>query len=491
MLSISKLKSIIGTLPISYYLKSNIKVNLSETEDSSYINFVTDEITISLPSLNNRKYDLNTTDEEYEADIRCMLYHEISHAILTPFFKEFTCSAAQSDILNIFEDERIETILRNYYKGVDFKNFVKKVNNYEPNRKVTSARDLFYNIVRFNEGPSNFIKKTYDIIEKYSDINSNVHCGYKESDNYQAKYSKYYYYSNEVFNFYNEIEKYFNANHNTINESNSTDQSSSDVSLDLIGCNNNGITNDKEFNINNIKINIKLNIDAVLTSITQYKDEHFRNEIAKIIYSKSGKEKINSGKKIGYSGRLNPRLIANNNYKWFVNGDGSTIKEKDKGNIHFNLFIDNSGSFTKSTQVVNNMIAELGKIEQSNKRFTFDIITINTNVKELPKKDRFIHCRGGNRLKPELIDVYNNHNNKPSGTNVTNIVLFDGYAASYDDETEEKNARCWDNKNCIIISDYSNNFFKYVCPNAKVTFIYDNYAEKLIDTVLDTLRQKL
>ena len=75
-----------------------------------------------------------------------MLYHELSHVILTPRTIFVRRNEEERDIINIFEDERIETLLQKFYIKVDFKDFVKQFNGWNKIMEMTpylSERIIF------------------------------------------------------------------------------------------------------------------------------------------------------------------------------------------------------------------------------------------------------------------------------------------------------------------------------------------------------------
>ena len=102
-------------------------------------------------------------DIDRESVIRGLFYHEISHALLTyrtdifkevmrSFYKGFLKGVKRQlsskpeikaqqikyleenfhDIMNIFEDERIETVCKHYYMNVDFKRNLFLINGIDP-----------------------------------------------------------------------------------------------------------------------------------------------------------------------------------------------------------------------------------------------------------------------------------------------------------------------------------------------------------------------
>lgn len=227
MLSFTEVNEILRTLPTGYYLKDRIEHRLDAQSTATYYDPMKFEIVISYPMIANIK---NISAEE---DIRCLLYHEISHAMLTPKnlysaaddlsdavyysqtklaleknkqlvddikngkfdtqgktikdvydllcdkFKPLYSSNQIRDLINIFEDQRIETLNKNVFLKVDFQSFTKKLNNYSPNDKPKDFQSFFYHVVRFNDMEPEIVKIVYNAIYKLSNINSTTNDWYK------------------------------------------------------------------------------------------------------------------------------------------------------------------------------------------------------------------------------------------------------------------------------------------------------------------------
>ena len=75
-----------------------------------------------------------------------------------------------NDVLNIFEDERIETVLKDYYYGVNFKKTIIMLNNYNPDEKPKDIVQNFYYIVRFRNGREDFVERVEQIIYAYHNM---------------------------------------------------------------------------------------------------------------------------------------------------------------------------------------------------------------------------------------------------------------------------------------------------------------------------------
>lgn len=500
MIEFNKAKQILQTLPVSYYLKRKLNVKLDYT-DTSYIDIFNDNLVVSYNQLNNLE---NAT----ESDIRCLLYHEVSHAFLTPLHLGMT------NIINIFEDERIETICKNYYIDVDFKTFVKKVNNFH-DEQPTSSMELFYQIVRYRKGEKQFTDRVNNLIITYANLNRN------------SSYDKCQQYYNDIITLYYDIRDFFDRNNqqNTSNKSNNSDNSdNSDDTDESSNSNNMNESNDTNKSNDNNKQNtsnqlsnvptnvdtsnqtsddtldddicknaIKSGLENITTQVNNLVDSSLQETFKQLFISKTKADKMNSSAINSYSGVFDARSCGRQDYKYFVQKNRfGNVKRFSK--VKLNLFIDTSGSFYISQDVVNKMLYNLKLIEKQMPDFEFDVISMGYGEKLLSKNNRKIHCNGGNYLDSEIINIFKKVQNNDA-TNV-NIILFDGNAFSYASPLEiinmSKNFAAFNHQNCTIISDYDNkNYINKYCKAAKTIFVNYNYAKYLIKNVVDSLKHLL
>ncbi len=177
-LSIDNVKQILKTLPISFYLgKNNLEVSLDDKIPTSCINTGYTNILIAY---NNIKDACKKTGKAKETTIRGLLYHEVSHAMYTPsnlFYTFKRISILYSKTygnfeINVFEDERIETLNKSLFYGVDFKKNVWDILDYNPNPKT--AQEYYFNVVRFRKtlGHAELITDMLNIINNYSSLTS-------------------------------------------------------------------------------------------------------------------------------------------------------------------------------------------------------------------------------------------------------------------------------------------------------------------------------
>lgn len=487
MITYEKVNTILQTLPVSYYIGRKLNVKLDYT-DTSYFNIMNDELVVSYPQVAKLK---NPTEE----DIRCLLYHETSHALLTPIDLRMT------DILNIFEDERIETICKNFYMNVNFKNFVKKVNNFDESVPAINAKQYFYRVVRFRVGEKQFLDKTNELIKKYAYLN-------RSSDNYDV-----YDYICDVNDFYDEVKTWFNSHEedelkddskNTDkndfdkNDSNKNDSDKND-STEI----NEDINVDKEINED---INVDEELDEVLKkcledSVKALKNEfenlndvNMQNQFRQLLLNKQNASKMNGSAINAYSGTFDYRSVTRNDFKYFVRQNRSgNVKRFSK--VKLNLFVDTSGSFRPSEKIVNKMLYNLAHLEKQTSDFSFDVISMSMSEKLLAKNERQICALGGNKLDEKIFNIFKQVQEQ-NAINV-NIVLFDGYAFSdfytkSEKEKAYKNMGAFNHQNCIIISDRDNEMqiMKY-CQSAKKIIVNTDYAKLLIQNVMSNLQHSL
>ena len=471
MIQFDEAEKILKKLPVAYYLKRKLDVKLDYAK-TSCIDIFNDRLIVSY----NQLAELNAADEK---DVRCCLYHEVSHAFLTPLRLNMT------DIVNIFEDERIETICKHYYFDVDFKSFVFKTNNYN-GQAPQSARQLFYYVVRYRLGPSRFVSKVSELIKKHKSLN-------RDSSNSDCKA-----YFDDIYEFYREVESYWNANQ-IKKESNSNpevcnanEENASQSISDKIA------EKDDEEDEKRAIINA---IESLNKQFNSLNDESFQEKIDQILFAKSKSVKMNGSAINAYSGVFDCRSTIRQDYKYFIQKNrAGNVKRFSK--VKLNLFIDDSGSFGNSEAIVNKMLYNLAKLEKKTPDFEFDVIVMDIGEKLLKKDERKLKCDSCNLLNKDIFNLFSKVQ-KQDAANI-NIVLFDGNAfsclkyqyCSSDFKNLVKEYECnfaaFNKSNTIIISDYENEqYIEEYCKSAKKIFVCSDYAKTLIKNVTDSLEHCL
>lgn len=487
----AKCEQILDTLPIGYYAGRRVGVSLKDGIPTSYYSPTEDQITISYPIL--REGAEHVDDETLlENSIRSMIYHEVSHAILTP--EKLKPRREQHEVVNIFEDERIETILRNYYHGVNFRKQVYILNGGI--KDPTNGMEAFFNAVRFGIASPTILQAINNIIKRYADMNRN-------SDRY-ATWS----YISDVWELYKRIcEDYkFNPEHY---KPKSGQGAAGEEQEDETEEGENGIPDDSseipdkqatiikdtfhelERTIYDIQALFAQGID-IESRINKGKQEELKEfkKTAEMIINNFNKKNSGGTGINAYSGVFNPRAVARQDYRYFERI--STIQGNNRfGTCHLNLFIDCSGSFCYSEAIVNGLLVVLSEIERKNRNFSMDVVFCGEGVYKCKNvHERQIECDGGNLLPPDMKEIFLSL--QKSNTCNYNIVLFDGDAFSdYRNinrtEYGQKIFSAFDYKQTTLITDNDN--VKYLGKgfgSAKVV-VTKNYTDELIKHITNAL----
>ena len=498
-LTYSKCKEIFDTLPIGYYLGHNIPTELSETDPATYFNTATYTITISYPMIANTVESIKE-DCDIEQLIRGLLYHEISHVIMTPRPKEFQYTDiwkrntsipqhVKHNLLNIMEDERIESLLRKYYLDTDFRKNVDLIN--APSTGYTLAAsddpvDRFYAAVRFRVGPKAALDKVAKIIKTYQ---------FDRRQSFRGLGN----YVRDIFDLY----KYFEDNIRQEQEKKQAGKPASTPKLDD--------QSDEQASSMESAMNDELNepvtpeqlatlIRALHENIKVFVENNFidphvkeaKERVTRILTAAMNRRANQAPSLAGYAGKIDPRLCGDRKYKWFVKrNDGSAGNKFSK--IKLNLFVDNSSSFGSSRRTINALSDAIADVEKQFKDFSFDFVRVGSGVKKMPKNERFVECDEGSALTNDIIPVYRSLQDPNAIT--ANIAVFDGDLFQCSGTNKEENRHAWrafDQPNCQIVTDPEN--MPYImadCPRAKVHYIDTDYAQVFVEKVLSALERLL
>lgn len=496
-ITFNEIEKILKTLPIGYYLKRNVDVTLDPDTEYSYYVPMNDTIRISFKQLADAFESIEKT-KNAEKIVRGMLYHEVSHAFITPKNLRIT------SWMNIFEDERIESVLRHYYLNTNFRELVKLVNNFK-GEKPADAKQAFYQLVRYRVGDKDWLKRLHELIQKYKTLN-------RLSEYYDARE-----YEDDVRNFYENFMMWYKMNHPELDETkiqpevpsaSSCESDESSKSTSSAPTTESAETTDDESdeetdetgNLESDESDEESESDESLSSkeidnvtsdvLNEFVDKEMIESVQQILQRISKSTSKNGSAINAYSGVFDPRSVIRDDYKYFVQQNRiGHIKAFSK--VHLNLFIDRSGSFRSSQDTVNKLMYSLRLFENSNPNFTFDLVTCGMGERLETKKDRIMECRGGNKLDHDVFDLFKKL--QFAGQTNYNIVLFDGDAFSdYHGHREtieaHKNFGAFNASNVTIISDYDNKdaIEQYAC-SAKKIFTYD-YADELCKNVMNALQ---
>lgn len=503
-INIAEIKEIADTLPIGYYAKRRVSMEFSKEAMTSSYNPVEDKVTFAYDNIITALNNAENMDKELA--IRSVLYHEISHAILTPSYKSFP------DWLNIFEDERIETLLKNYYMNTDFNALLRAISPYDGG-EITSAIEAFFLLCRYRIGKREFLEEVENIIRQYAFLSAQTY-GYWEENNY--------WYS--VKNLWDAVRKDYGTNPQDYKDGNFESYTAPSDCPNTIICETQsdivkGITEKEKKNIDaskNCDGNEKIakQIDGQRTKgKTENSDESAENEEEtedfepargglgdrifssalgfvtdtslteklSAIFSTFSKKNGSGNGTTGHSGVLNPRYCGNDDYRFFER-KLETRGNNRFGSMHLNLFIDVSGSFYYSKNVVNRLLCSLCAIERKNHNFTFDVVHCGVGERLKEKKDCLINPYGGNGVTENFPKLFRQLQ-KPMTFNY-NIILFDGECCP----CREDIFNCADRNNTTIISDEDNKKHFKKLKNARV-IITKEYTDELYTHVFNSLQK--
>lgn len=465
------IKNYIQTLPINIYTKDSVEytTRINENESATFIDFKTNEINIGIKTFDK----LNEVTEE---SVRSLFYHEVSHAILSDinipnriFLADINKEELRT-VINIIEDERIETILKDYYHKVNFRKLIFQVAS-EDN---SSALGTFFTALRLHKNKytqealkrlngllkADVVTKDYiPLVKLYLEIRKNN----EDQENKQNK---------------NQEEQQGDQQNNKLENTegqelsiNLTKKQIEDIIKESLE-NNRKLANLRANNQENDEINKfldnKFNIDSLIQKIALKAKNKSMIECKKqrAGYINTGVFDINS--------LINMKEAQ---YKLFKNNGG-----KDNSNqINIiNFFIDSSGSFEDNEDDVNSLLEKLEVLENKFSGFKFNLVTIRDNEEKIIDERRRIHCYGGTSISHNLKDIYKSLNNS---VNTYNILLIDGYT------NVEGDLKYFDNKNTYICVDDSNkeHFNNFIKANVTLVSSCYSYVPKLKQFIAKSL----
>lgn len=504
-LTINECRQILKTLPLGYYCGRRVPVELNETEETSFYNPLEDKIVISYPII-YKGMGAVVDEEGKERAVRSMLYHELSHVILTPdnIFR-YCDSQIEKNVVNTFEDERIETLLNQYYMNTNFKEQLYRICGDDPEVDVKDPFSVFYALVRYRFGKPDLLREVETIINKYRNINrrTTYYNGTVCTNDYVS----------EIFNLWRKIcnavraddmEKDsmiqklpMSAESINIDKSATTPTSSKEGTpadegaegtptdeeiegMPMVG----QLSNEEAKELATSIFDRKSEMHTGLTPKQAQDIDRAKKTIETLI---ANFNKRNSGGQgyNAYSGIFNPRAVCREDYKYFdriaqANGNNPF------GTCHLNLVIDNSGSFYHNTAIINALLLMLTDIEKKTPNFSLDVSFIGmqfTTCKN--KQDRKICCGGGNTIPDDYSQIMEKLQ-KPNSYNY-NIVLFDGDALSdyHGKETKAQRFHHVDRANTCLITDSDNERYIKDKPFKKARIIVTSaYTDELIKNIV-------
>lgn len=504
-LSFARCEQILNTLPIGYYTGRRIGISLDAKEETSFYSPMDDKIIVSYPIIAHRVKQMPESADEEEA-VRSMLYHEVSHAILTPE------KMRPQDDINIFEDERIESILRNYYHNVDFRKQLYDIHGGSAPRANTPLK-AFYNAVRFGLGTGKVLTEINRILKKYAGLN-------RMSPDYSRTGIDTCRYQDEIHTLYRMIDKEFADNPDAFQPPMSGQGEGQDKQMDSLGNNqqnqsgdnrqqSNGMPNEEEGKsedmpdkIGDVERGIETDLKQIKRMVgaclgnrpdvseeEQEKLNEFQKTVETIIGNFNKKNSGGSGINT-YSGVFNPRAVVRKDYRFFERAM-STQGNNKFGTCHLNLIIDCSGSFSSNVPLTNGILSVLSEVERKNRNFSMDVVFINHDLHICKTvRDRHMTAWGGNRIPSNMKEILLQLQ-KPQTCNY-NIVLFDGDAMCNNNDCRgmseyEKRFGVFDMKQTTLITDPDNEEYMGSGFTSTKVVVTRNYTEELVKHITRAL----
>lgn len=529
--SVGYCQDVLKTLPVGYYLGHPVSLRLDPTGDSTYIELDCERVTVSYKNictaLENAPDDIDP-----EPIIRALLYHEISHALLTPRgllstasssfiykccarYKNAADKAAYiqahvHDIINIFEDERIETTCHNYYMNVDFKRLLVLLNGDPKNFMNRDPIGKFFALVRYRIGSTEQLNTVSSIIKQfYGNTYAMQHCepyaksiiklfasmlpsdfqyqhNHNEQDNSSAQNAQ----NDDAKDAQNDSAQ--NAQKNGSVQNDQNDDAENQASpAPLTDDQIDAIAQAIEEKLKACPIDIgKSQIKEVFKTLSTNREAAaIRAQFERVIQTALNKHKAQSSGSLGYSGRIDPRSVTNKDYRWFAKkSQGSSVKRFSK--IQFNLFCDDSGSFWGSKLKMNAVILALKELAATNHDIQVKVIHCGSGITVPDQESPWLRCRDSSFFSGNLPTIYKQAQ-QPNATNI-NMVVFDGEFCVQRDITKDKAFGTFNHPNCIIVSDTDNeDDFNNYAPQARKTFIASRYADTFICQLLDQVGRLL
>lgn len=572
-----QVRAIFETLPTGYYLGRPIKVTLSDTSKDSFYNVISDEITISAPTIIETATEANLEGEDLEELIRGLFYHEISHAILTgPHAAEaeqyWNASQRSHTLFNIVEDERIETILKDYYMKVNFKKNIFLITKFD-GHKPKNMEEAFYMLTRYHIGHAKWLNRMENLLKQYSHLNA-ASDQWKWRD-FQQEIDRFYKeFANEPENLnppmpqqgqgqqgqggqgnqskqsqngqgngqqqpQNQSKQQNNGGNGNQDQNSGNDQQQQNGSGDQQS--QNGAGNDQQdqqqngggsqtgdeeaqdqngagagandqngneegvaqsqenkdaeekaaavpdFKIPGTGRGLENSImkEALNAVTNKFVNAKIVARLQKMINESQKKKGMYSGFRRTYSGRIDPRACDREDCRfWTRQSVNSSNKMYSK--IHFNLFIDHSGSFDSCNAAINELLRALYQVISPD--FEFDVITIDTEIVEWDRPDQYVfEANGGTNLTNKIGPIFKKHQKR--GCNNYNIVVFDGDAHGRGYSQAEEPFNHFDTPNTVLVVDSDNaDYIKHLTA-CKKKVINNNYAEHFIEEVLTLLER--
>lgn len=491
-------------LPVGYYIGREVKVVPEDDIQTSYYDMLNDTIHIDTRSIVDTVSRLtdDATLEDIEYDVRCMLYHELSHAMLTPR------SLKPSFSVNVVEDVRIEGVLKGYYLNTDFEEFNQRYISTTPN---DCAANGFIRFCKIGEEATPELRaELNEILRQYRRLDA-------RSNDYDS-----YRYDCDIKDLYEHYKEWWNDNHDQ-DDSQSDYQNSQNMNdlLDSLfgegagsgsgqsGEDELGESGEDEGTSNDGQVPASSHKDGEgddsesegtpehgqsfgkeirekLQQITnEYRNEYLMTEFDRILRNFKKVTSARSSAVNTYSGVLDPRSAGREDYRFFLqhNTNGNA---RGFSRIHLNLFLDESGSFCNSEHTAREIIYTLCWLEKQIPNFDFTLIRCGDGETIADKNDMRYSAHTGTAIGADVFNTFKKVQRRDAEN--YNILLYDGRAYSnWVSEGRDGyigNFAAYNTSNTLIITDPENkDAVETYCPSARKV-ISKNYTDELIKNLV-------
>ena len=572
-LTLDEMREIAKRLPIGYYLGRKTPIFIEE-DDRAYCDIIKGDIHIGIGLLQKAADHINPADAhkwDREALLRCLLYHEISHLLLTP--KEFhklslvnprTASKfspqKQDTIYNIFEDERIEQTLASTFMGVDFKAFVHLVSGSNSNLKKTKKKNSdelieLFDAIRLRDTTTEISNLIDEAIQELSYI----HYFYYDHHLYKEKLQMI---INKILEKEEEKDENDDKNDDEQEEENSEGNGGNDENKDgddgdegdeSDESNTDGEDNTSQGNQDegdgdeenedecennedegSNKESSGKKYQTPKKIITPYNLKDFckarfteptteatnaLNRFATRLAKKRGT--VAAGCWSGLHGRIETKRDAMDKDKIFRRK--SDVGERIMSSINLTLWVDHSGSFFGSKDILNKILTAASRaMNMSHGKLNINVIKMDWEAEVASPSEWAVNPSGGNGIDTTYLSAWRK-TRKKEFRNI-DIVVFDGVCCdaannfnsakffeslkSNEKQNQETANECrvraragddygiaakiWNSPDCWILSDVENEtFFNEVAPKSHRTFMETGYANALQAKVIEILDRVL
>jgi len=549
---LEEMREIARTLPIGYYLGRKIPV-MVEPGDDAYCDIVKGEIHIGIGLLQQAASQIDAADAAQwsrEKLLRCLLYHECGHVLLTPKWAKGWGNLPETpggdpdpdgaELVNIFEDERLEQMLSRFFLGVDFKAFVRLVHK----RGVKADRTgKFFKAVRLRQTTPEISAAVDAAVQRL------VWCNSQSCEASYAGVS----YQDVLTELVNAIAPYSEPKpeeqkpeepkpeeQQPKNEDSDggSDEQKSERQQKPGGENSEGVAPDdgsKETEDakgrNPVVVNLPDNFlkelaDKVFVTPPSDVENTLRRFAARLSKRKGAQA---AGRWSALHGRIDPRRDALDKERIFRRT--SDVGASLMTSVHLTLWVDESGSFLSSKDTLNQILSATSKaMSMSSGKLTVDVVKMGYHAGVAAQRDWPVCPGGGNGIDETYVHAWRKTRRKDRRN--IDLVVFDGACctavyriACFEDVKKRKEeleaagqkvrVKCaggfkglkskakeasselapivkiattiWNSPDCHIISDPSNSALFDNLAKAHVTYVDGAYAEQLQAKVVQTL----